>query len=277
MSANAISLSVLHYNTLASDKADQSVHGFPYVDADILKWENRGPRIVKHILRDRPDFICLQEVDRPDFFDIHLKAEGYDGVFVPKVNSKEGLAIYWNVGRFVPERQDIISYGKHYKDDQSQVACFMHMHNATNYKSKFIIGTTHLKAKANPVSEHIRMMQCRVLAKYVNEHTTGKYHQTPFIMTGDMNDTPTSQPIRIIRETGLHSAYMFDKDIVTTCKKRGPDMTKRMIDYIWYYNIDMESADMLPTQFPDIGLPSDDQPSDHLALSATFQTYQDDM
>lgn len=266
--------SILHYNTLACEKADNSQYGFPYVSLqDVLTWDVRAPRILKRILRDRPDFICLQEVDRPDFFDKHLRSEGYDGVFVKKTNNEnEGIAVYWNVKRFIADHYDIIQFGRIYKDDQSQVACFVHMSDMSNHKVKFIVGTTHLKAKDNPVSQHIRIMQCQALAKYLEPHIQN--NDMSVILTGDMNDIPTSQPLRILRETGLRSAYMYDDTIVTTCKKRSSDtITKRMIDYIFYYgsHLQFQDVDKLPSTFPDIGLPSEDEPSDHLALTAVFE------
>ena len=60
----------------------------------------------------------------------------------------------------------------------------------------------------------------------------------PTIITGDMNDTPESEPLQIIRtHQGIISAAGPEEPPVTTHKYRdGSGMTTRTIDYVFYLN-----------------------------------------
>jgi nocturnin len=106
LSGDASSFSVLTMNTLADGLGlDQFVE----CDPAALRWEHRRGWLQRCLLRDNPDVVCLQEVNRySDFLQGAMTAEGYDGVFERKLRSPceahgfppDGCALFFRRGAF---------------------------------------------------------------------------------------------------------------------------------------------------------------------------------
>jgi len=99
-----VTFKVLSYNCLAPIYCTRAM--YPYVAPYALEWDYRKFNILREILRYRPEVICLQEVEKPDFeeyFTPQLSREGYEGMFRKKNRTGEnvdGCAIFFKRDRF---------------------------------------------------------------------------------------------------------------------------------------------------------------------------------
>ena len=149
---------------------------------------------------------------------------------------------------------------------------------------------THLKAK--PPFADVRTKQCQQLTEVWQENFKGKME---VILVGDMNDTPDSECIGILRTNfnDIYAAQNGGEPVPLTTHKFRPKegMVTRTIDYIFSQNDEAREACKsagLPTiqsvtgiyvlpkqeELPESGYPTPAHPSDHLALGAEFALTQ---
>lgn len=138
---------------------------------------------------------------------------------------------------------------------------------------------THLKAK-QPFAD-IRLAQIQGTLQYLTEHYSSRAH---IIIAGDFNGDAGEPFYDAVRQAGFSSAYQSmsndnKEPAFTTWKFREHDGVEneqcRTIDYIFYKpeGFVPKAILKLPSK-EDIGvngLPSNEYPSDHLALEAIFK------
>jgi nocturnin len=137
---------------------------------------------------------------------------------------------------------------------------------------------THLKAK-KPYA-NIRTLQTKAIIQYLTEHYSSCAH---IIISGDFNGDFDEPFYNVVRKAGFSSAYrtmLNDKEpLFTTWKFRAHDGIEdeqcRTIDYIFYKPEGFVPIAILnlPSK-EDIGqngLPSNEYPSDHLAVETIFK------
>eukprot|EP00921_Rhytidocystis_pertsovi_P011138 GHVQ01017950.1.p1 GENE.GHVQ01017950.1~~GHVQ01017950.1.p1 ORF type:complete len:403 (-),score=51.26 GHVQ01017950.1:673-1881(-) len=152
--------------------------------------------------------------------------------------------------------------------------CIVRVLQSLSSDHKYIIATTHLKAK--PQFESVRLSQARQLLRRVKTVVdfTGLF---PVILAGDFNAAPESPTIRWISGQQLcpmRSAYQLDKQEhwhfelknrldYTTWKIRPDGEIKRVIDYVWYsHRLEvLETAMPLVEGIPAARLPCSIYPS----------------
>lgn len=137
---------------------------------------------------------------------------------------------------------------------------------------------THLKAKA-PFA-HIRMSQAQGIIEYLKEKHPNSAH---IIISGDFNGEPDEPCYDTILTAGFSSAYrkiLNDREpTFTTWKFRAHDGIEqeqcRTIDYIFYKPQGLTPVAILKLpskeEIGPNGLPSNEYPSDHLALETIFK------
>jgi Endonuclease/Exonuclease/phosphatase family len=101
----------------------------------------------------------------------------------------------------------------------------------------------------------------------------------PIIVCGDLNDTPDSKPVKLLKDkfASAYSQFFSDSDgflPYTTYKKRKGTITQRTIDYIFHSisRLSVERVLSVPdaqVTFPN-QLPCAQYPSDHLSIAAEF-------
>jgi nocturnin len=136
---------------------------------------------------------------------------------------------------------------------------------------------THLKSKK--AFAHIRVTQTQAIIQYLTEHYSTRAH---VIISGDFNGEADELFYNIIRNAGFSSAYrtvLNDKEpLFTTWKFREnegiEDEQCRAIDYIFYKPEGFVPIAILKLpskeEMDPNGLPSNEYPSDHLALETIF-------
>ncbi|CAF3704972.1 unnamed protein product [Rotaria sordida] len=289
VSAHA-TLHVLQWNTLAQGLSNPE-NNFIRVKNETIAFDTRKWRILEQILIRKPDLCALEEVDTYDcFLQYHLPKYGYTCFFTPKPKSPclgfqhdsanfkgpDGILLCFKTDLF----DEIQRY--HYQKaecDTDQKPAFFSIFELKHKPSSanIIFVGTHLKAKKQ--FANIRSDQAQTIIQYLTEHYSTRAH---IIISGDFNGEADEPFYDIIRKAGFSSAYrtvLNDKEpLFTTWKFRENEGIEqeqcRTIDYIFYKSEGLVPIAILklPSK-EDIGsngLPSNEYPSDHLALEAIF-------
>ena len=106
-------IKVMSYNVLADRLA--SLKHFGHTTRSILSLQFRGPRIITEIRESNADVLCLQEVDRLDFYEPMLNALGYSLVHYgrPGLFRGEGIAIAYKPETFKILEKETIDFDDH--------------------------------------------------------------------------------------------------------------------------------------------------------------------
>lgn len=244
-----MSFSILTWNILADCCADNSPQGFPHADPEILKWEYRSNLIVERVFKERHSIICLQEVEHPQPLIDAAEKLGYGHDFTRSNGAKHGLLVMWLLKDF----QLITSRSSKFTSSTQSYSMFV-------FNKNLVVVTTHLKAK--PEFSHVRSQQIKEILEIV-----GKC-QGPVIIAGDFNAIPTED---CITQVSNNFTNAFPECKFTTVKLR-KELVCRVIDYIWFKCLSLESAGLLPSQPPEHPYyPNSQHPSDHIHLTATFR------
>lgn len=249
-------ISVFTWNTLANVCADQTPQGFPKVDASVLDFEHRKTLLIEEIVRNDPDVICLQEVDKYEFFRAELESRGYS--CVRRDTARHGCVIAVKDDKWTI----VSSWSETLTPDTTQICLVVEL--ADKRGEKIRVATTHLKAKSGFAST--RTEQVNGLIRLLDRDT-----DILTIIAGDFNAHVDEECVSVM---SMHysSAYPLQSDSFTTIKVRDQVVT-RNIDYIWHdHRLSLTRRLALPSldQFTYPYLPSADYPSDHISLFAEF-------
>ena len=278
-------LRVMQFNTLAETNATQE--SFPFVNKKYLAWSHRFPMIISEITDTMPDVVCLQEVYNMNEFNNKLKEYGYAGVHAMKEHGREGPAIFYLKDKFLNYEEDVKVHVL--KLDEKTFGIFLAL------KLKFPlpgvdqtvnIVCAHLKAKEE--FENYRKLQAEELHCFMTRFyqcNTPSQIKGTLIIAADAN-CEIDSPANIILRKDLHSAYtdVFNNEtgkekdkFVTTSKNRTESgLVKREIDFIFYdpRHLAISGVQQMPEGILSSltnGLPSQNYPSDHVALCAEFR------
>lgn len=250
---------------------------------ECLQWSYRLPLILQEIASCDPDIICLEEVDR--FNDLVI--DGYDKIFMPKVNSPctnfqpnngpDGSAILFKTSKVnLLDRRDVVLQDESNKPT-SQVGLLAKF-SIVQDGGMICVGVVHLKAKSG--FEKLRHAQGLSLFRSLQEFVPSP-KECSFVICGDFNAVPSEDVCTVFRslEGGViqsaYARYTGSDPEFTTVKCRAAGLSKYTGDYIFY-----NSDKLLVTQLYDLmteqdigtdtGLPNRNYPSDHMALCASF-------
>ncbi len=254
---------VVSYNVLANSYVNPQ--WYSHVNPELLPWEKRKAALALKIAGFGADVICLQEVEEEAYayFAQHLSGQGYAGLYAKKEQGKpDGCATFFKPVNLPCQKSEAI----YYRDDaggcrSGHLALLASFELATGTVN---IVNTHLKwdLPEKPPAEHWGYRQINeLLTSYVLVDNCA----ATWILCGDLNATPDSTVIHELRAQGFTDAYQGQEQ--STCN---PQRQAKRIDYIfqrgnWRATPGklLEIADLTP-------LPSATEPSDHLAVRATF-------
>ena len=195
--------------------ADELAYDFPKVPEEYLKWDYRLPLILRHMLQFECDIICTEENDHADqILEKLVAASGrpYKMIFEKKKQEahKDGTAIYYDSAKITLEE----SHAHFYENTGSSLnrfflaalfktAVFSESHSIP--ETFFMVAATHLKAKKY---EQVRLLEVDQLlsetdklertwaSKLSVEQNVRVGERVPFIVCGDFNSHPHTEPIR---------------------------------------------------------------------------------
>jgi mRNA deadenylase 3'-5' endonuclease subunit Ccr4 len=254
--------SVATYNLLASAYINRS--WYPRTPAMVLNPAWRIPALAQYVSALKADLHCLQEVE-PDVLATLRTSLGsrYDVHYAQKsARRPEGVAIFYRRDKFEPLRVTRLDYadGEAGGRDSGYIALFALFRAADR-----VIGVinTHLlwdrPGSALELQSGYRQAR-QLLMAYEKTASSAD----GWILAGDLNVTPDSALIAMIRQAGFEDAH-HGLSGTASCNVNGE---ARVIDYIFYSAaLHAEPAAVAAVDNRTI-LPSAEQPSDHVAIAA---------
>jgi mRNA deadenylase 3'-5' endonuclease subunit Ccr4 len=250
---------VASYNILADSYIKPEY--YPGIPAAVLAPQSRHSALVRHILALNTDVIGLQEVE-PEMFRVleqALQLRGYVGHYAPKTGKPDGCATFVRTAALAVQAISPLRYtdGGGTEPDSGHIALIAEL---TQGPRRLVVANTHLKwdKPGTPVAQQRGHRQ---ISQLVRQRQAG-----PGIVCGDFNVTPESEVAGVLRQAGWIDVYR-DRQHMRTCIS---NRRARRIDYLWH------TAELCSRPLPvrsisdQTVLPSAEEPSDHLAISAWF-------
>ena len=252
---------IASYNILANSYVNPQ--WYPFTDPEILKWEERKAALNRKIESFGADIICLQEVESDAYalFEYTLRKEGYSGIYAPKANNRpDGCATFFRQGNLRFEGSNTI-----YFNDTEEAANSGHVALILSFASglgTLRVTNTHLKwdNETKPKEEHAGYRQIKEL---VDNHIKPDSLAHAWIVCGDFNAQLGSPVIEKLLVNGFEDAYRGNEQNTCNSNRRA-----KRIDYIFHTgNLRSQPAKLrvIDNLTP---LPSEVEPSDHLAIMA---------
>jgi mRNA deadenylase 3'-5' endonuclease subunit Ccr4 len=237
---------VVTYNILADRYIKPEF--YPHTPRECLGAVRRHPALLERIASFDADVLCFQEVEGPLFAAIQARLDGFEGHYEKKAGDKpDGCAVFAKGG--VRSRRSLT-----YRGDSGHVALIVELDFAGR---RLGIATTHFKW--GPPAASVGIDQATQLLDELPPGLDG------WIIGGDFNANPESALAAEFRRRGFVDAYA---DIGGhTCNSNG--VAKR-IDYLFHSATLRSAPRPVPAITGETPLPSASEPSDHLALAATF-------
>jgi CCR4-NOT transcription complex subunit 6 len=182
---------VFTYNILSDTACTKKLYG--YSPARVLGWEYRREEILKAIIMQNADFVCLQEVDfdAKEYLSMELAYHGYKGVYWPRTRSKtmmekdakrvDGCATFYKHGKYILIDKQLIDFAniainrpdmKNQHDIFNRVMPRDHIGVATFFENK-LTGTRLLLANTHifwdPRYADVKIIQAAILLDTLNK------------------------------------------------------------------------------------------------------------
>jgi mRNA deadenylase 3'-5' endonuclease subunit Ccr4 len=257
-----MSFSVATYNLLASAYVNRA--WYRRSPAMVLDPAWRVPALTQYILMLKADLLCLQEVE-PDVLATlrtTLAGSGYSVHYARKsARRPDGVAIFYHQGKFEPVKATRLDYADAQAGevDSGYIALIALFRAAGR-----IIGVINTHLLWDPPGTALEMQRSyRQAGQLLAEYEKAAGEADAWILAGDLNVTPESALIALIRQAGFD--YSHYGTGAATCNVNGE---ARMIDYIFHSSaLCSEPVEIIAVDNRTV-LPSASQPSDHVAISA---------
>jgi mRNA deadenylase 3'-5' endonuclease subunit Ccr4 len=253
-------LLISSYNILATAYIRSEF--YPYVNPEHLKWENRRAPLLHKIAGLEADILCLQEVEKPFYslLEAYLRKQGYAGVYAQKNGKPDGCATLFKTEKL--NLADVKTL--FYKDGQGGQDSG-HLALITTFEttmSSLHIANTHLKwdRTNNSGEAHWGWRQLQELLG------SGITKNRAWILCGDFNVLPESFLVQELLARGFKDAYQEQSQPTSNSNSQA-----KRIDYLFYTDHFIATPQTIPAIDDTTPLPSEMQPSDHLAILTIFQ------
>jgi endonuclease/exonuclease/phosphatase family metal-dependent hydrolase len=246
-----VAIRVVSWNVLADAYVRREYYPHLADRPNVLDRAGRRRAVADRLLDfAKVDVLCLQEVDAALFALAEERLSESAGRLFKKRGKGEGCAIF--------VRHAITSdaqWTEHVFSDRSS-----HIALGVTFAGVSVV-TTHLKwePEGTDAAAHRGRIQ---LAELLDTWSKGSR-----IVCGDFNAGPESDVLRLAEERGLKDAYATLPEAYT-CNANGK---KKRIDFILHSSDFVARPTPIATIDDDTPLPSDTQPSDHVAIDASFE------
>lgn len=257
---------VVTYNVLATAYLGRG--DYSAVPPDLLDPERRIPALVRHVADLGADVLCLQEVEADTFAALReaLEPQGYAGLIEFKGRGKpDGCATFHRAGRLPLRRAARLEY----RDDENgpgKHSGFVALLVALSCEGRTLgVANTHLRwdRPGTPRREQVGHRQAAELIESCNNFDPPC---DGWIVCGDFNRRFDSEVGATFRDAGFDVAHA-GRPHVCSCVANG---RASLIDHLFHSRaLVARPIDPAPVSDSTI-LPSPEQPSDHLALAASF-------
>ncbi|RKH99373.1 endonuclease/exonuclease/phosphatase family protein [Corallococcus sp. AB038B] len=254
-----VDLRIASYNILAD--AYIKPEWFPHTPADLLRPRSRHALLARRIVGLDAGIVCLQEVEPDSFAALQdaLKPHGYLGVMAQKQQDRpDGCAVFHRLGQSLGHRA-------HYFSDRLEDGRISgHLALVVDFDvsgERLRVACTHLRwdRPDRPVELHQGMQEATELI----DELIRKDPQALWIVCGDFNARPGEPLVQAFEAAGLRDAYAGRHQ--PTCNANG---IPKSIDFLFHSSALRAQPDALPALEEQTPMPSEQEPSDHLPISA---------
>ncbi|CAF1114077.1 unnamed protein product [Adineta steineri] len=241
---------IVCYNILAQMLLEDNSFLYQHCFKSNLKWSRRKDRLLRELLRQDADILCLQEMQKNHYeneFQPILKQQGYDSIYVKRTGDKyDGCCLFYRINRLKLIQSKTVSfYQKDIrildKDNCGLIALFQPLSSNATSDDLFCVATTHLLF--SPKRGDIKLAQTQYflaeIDRFATNHTDiNSYY--PIILCGDFNAQPQSPLIEFI----LNRYIKYDTYRCIEISGQTPDSsTKNRFSY------PLPSRELLPLTF----------------------------
>jgi mRNA deadenylase 3'-5' endonuclease subunit Ccr4 len=253
-----VSFTAATYNVLATAYIRPDF--YPRTLAARLDPSWRVPALVAHVAHLAADVICLQEVEAAPFAALRdgLAPASYEGSYAAKSDSRpDGCATFLHADMLALRDERRLVYA----DGSGHIALVTRLARAGRLLG---VANTHLKwdPPNTPVAARHGMRQIDELLATI----AADRECEAWLICGDLNATPESEVIARLQRAGFVAAHR----LLPTAFTANSNGVAKTIDYLFH----TERLRAVPVAPPPLDgatpLPSPEQPSDHLALVASF-------
>jgi mRNA deadenylase 3'-5' endonuclease subunit Ccr4 len=257
--------SLATYNVLA--QAYITPTRYARTPVPVLAGAWRCPALVRHVVALDTDVVCLQEVEDETFAAVQqaLGSLGYTGHFAKKGGGKpDGCATFVRHSTLAwgPVHHLMYSDGSGTERDSGHLALVV----LCTYQGRLLgLVNTHLQWDP-PDTPPDRQRGYRQIRQLLQERSRIAPDCEAWIICGDLNVTPESHVVAVLRASGFDYTHRTLAGTYTC----NANARAAMIDYVFYSEAFRTQPVAIPVIDDQTPLPSYDQPSDHLALMAYF-------
>jgi protein angel len=254
------------YNVLATAYLGRG--DYAAVPAAVLDPDRRTAALVRHVAALDADLLCLQEVEADVLAALRagLEPVGHDGLCEFKGRGKpDGCATFFRTGVFALQKAERLEY----RDDEKgpgRHSGFVALLLALGHAGRRLgVANTHLRWDRPGTPRHGQVGH-RQAVELLEACRRFDPPCDGWIVCGDFNRGPASDVVATFREAGLTFAHAGRPHVRSAVANRRASL----IDYLFHTSgLTARPVDPPPVDDRTV-LPSADEPSDHLALAATF-------
>jgi endonuclease/exonuclease/phosphatase family metal-dependent hydrolase len=227
----------------------------------------RVPALVQHITKLGADIFCLQEVEPETFVALRtfLGERGYGAQYARKFDGRpDGCAILYRRDAFdlISVRSFRYAGAGGSAADTGHIALVAQFHTGDSLLG---VINTHLAWDPPDAARSAQHGLCQAL-QLVAEYEDSAPQARGWIVTGDFNATPGSEIVSAMEKAGFKYAHKGLPEVFTC----NVGASARLIDYL-FYSSEFHADPVVPATIDDFTiLPSSEQPSDHVAITAKF-------
>ncbi|RKH22677.1 hypothetical protein D7V77_26375 [Corallococcus sp. CA041A] len=254
-----VDLRIASYNILAD--AYIKPEWFPHTPADLLRPRSRHALLTRRIVGLDADIVCLQEVEPDSFAALQdaLEPHGYLGVMAQKQQDRpDGCAVFHRLGTSLGHR------AHYFRDRLEDGRISGHLALVVDFDvggERLRVACTHLRwdRTDRPVEQHQGMQEATELI----DELIRKDPEALWVVCGDFNARPGEPLVQAFEAAGLRDAYARRHQ--PTCNANG---IPKSIDFLFHSTALRAQPDALPALEEQTPMPSEQEPSDHLPISA---------
>jgi mRNA deadenylase 3'-5' endonuclease subunit Ccr4 len=235
---------------------------YPRTPRTVLDPAWRVPALVSHAVELGTDILCLQEVELDVFNALKAGMEklGYTGAHAMKGEQRpDGCATFFRRDGFSLLTDRRLVYADGASGNIAQLLLFEHQ------GKRLSIANTHLKwdPPETPRDRQLGYRQIRQAIEALRPEADSPDGQ---IVCGDLNVAPESDVVEAMLAEGFDYAHRQCPGARTCNSNKQP----KLIDHLFYRG-SLRARPILPAEVAEeTALPSLEQPSDHVALTAEF-------
>jgi mRNA deadenylase 3'-5' endonuclease subunit Ccr4 len=261
-----LTFSVASYNVLASAYIQRA--WYPRTPRMALNPAWRRRALVERVVALKADILCLQEVEPSVLAALgaRLGVLGYGAQYGRKNGGRpDGCALFFRQQAFTLIDSRVLAYADGGSDgaDSGYVALIARFRSA---RAMIGVVSTHLTWDPPGTDSQLQRGN-RQARQLLLEYQEMRGLADAWIVAGDFNVTPDNEIVSMIEQAGFRYAHQ-GRSGANTCNFNGEP---KMIDYLFHSSALAATPQAIAAVDHRTVLPSAEEPSDHVAIMASFE------